>query len=75
MKDIAQVVDKVNKNLEPIPVAAIQSISKPTKCQAIIVRSQRMMGRLNTASISPIVFNDPVVFFRPIVKDLGLHID
>lgn len=46
----------------------------PTKCQAIIVGSKRMISRWNTALISPIAFNGSAIPFSSVVEDLHLHI-
>lgn len=77
VKDLVRAVDEVNKNLQSINTWSTKlglSVN-PSKCQAITVGNKTHDKRLNTASISLIVFNGSAIPFSFVVKDLGLHID
>ncbi|KAJ8728174.1 hypothetical protein PYW08_016559 [Mythimna loreyi] len=74
---LSDAIEDVNRDLE-----AICDWSKrfgvsvnPSKCQAIIIGSSRMMGKVMVNSLPPIIFNGIVIPISPSVKDLGLHLD
>lgn len=47
----------------------------PTKYQAIVVGSHRLMTRLDIGTLPAIIFNGTLIPVCRSVKDLGLHID
>ncbi|CAK1598320.1 unnamed protein product [Parnassius mnemosyne] len=75
--NISTAVDIINRDLEYIKNWSDRFglIVNPSKCQAIIIGSRRMIRRLKTVALPPIFFNSTEIQLCSTVKDLGLLID
>lgn len=74
---VSEAVRRVNGDLEAICdwSGRFGLTVNPTKCQAIIIGSPRLLGRLDFSSLPPVTYNGAIIPLSPSVKNLGLYMD
>ncbi|XP_022816535.1 peroxisomal multifunctional enzyme type 2-like [Spodoptera litura] len=77
VEDLPDAISRLNADL-----AALNDWStsfgiavNPSKCQAIILGSSRIFGRIDSATVPPLLYDGAIISLSSDVKDLGLHID
>lgn len=77
VKDVNCAVALINEDLERIAEwsKSFGICVNPNKCQAIFIGSHRQLSRLESVSVSPIIFDGSIIPVSERVKDLGLILD
>ncbi|XP_026731845.1 uncharacterized protein LOC113496727 [Trichoplusia ni] len=75
--DISRAIDLINEDLDHVRdwSERFGLVVNPSKCQSIIVGSQRTLRRLEELAVPPIVFNGSIISVSQTVKNLGLLMD
>lgn len=77
VNDIEVGINNINNNLNNIHTWSRKyglSVN-PAKCQAIIIGSSRQLSKCDLSHLSPIILNNTVIPFSPVVKNLGVYMD